>query len=194
VGAGSGSHTASADGIMPAAQWPGYDIAHWTVSPNCGLADRSKCIPGDPTSNVTSAAISLRFGTCTPGQTYPVRRFVQYATQYDTAHKLDADETVLTFPDHGTAAAYLADAHAAGSPKICPGTSGATSAPGVSTADGLSWVVGNKDAVTSYAHGYLVQVGDRVAVLRVNQMDADSMQSTANDELVLADMEQALAE
>ncbi|MBS2536816.1 hypothetical protein KGQ20_29045, partial [Catenulispora sp. NF23] len=195
-GADAGSASARAEGILPATQWPGYDVAHWTVAPNgCGAADRSKCSPGqaaDPV--VTDAKASDWTGQCTPGRTFPIRRFVQYATNQDVALKLDANEIVLTFPDQNTAAGFLSDARNPGSPKSCSDDPRAeTTVPGVSTADGVSWVSTSHTAAGGYLHGYVVRAGDRVAVLRVNQMVGDTMQSTAKDELVLADMEQALA-
>jgi hypothetical protein len=197
VGAAAGAANSFSDyGVLPASQWPGYDTEHWTVSAHCGLADRSKCKPGDPSSDpVTETKISEWWGVCTPGRTYPVRRYASFTTQRDEARKVDEDESVFTFPDRATAAAFLADARAAGSPKVCgtePGYT-ATSTPGVSTSDGLSWLASSKDAMASYEHGYLVQVDDRVAMLRVLQEDGDTMPGTENDALVLADMAQALA-
>ena len=201
VGAGSGGHGPSAYGIMPASQWPGYAIADWKLSAGCGWADRSKCNAGDPTvDHITSLKIGDVFGVCTPGPTYPVRQSARYDTQHDDAHQLDGEETVYTLPDRAAAAAFLADARAAGAPKKCPpgppqDTSTSTEAPGVSTTDGLSWVTSGKgtpDARPFYTHSYLVQVDDRIAVLGIQQDGTGAMQSTEYDAQVLADMARAL--
>lgn len=199
VGAASGLGGHAGEGILPAAQWPGYDLEHWKVSPSgCGAADRSKCRAGDP---VDHAVTSVKVGDwglgCGPSSpTFPVRRFAQYATQYDTARRLDANEAVLTFPDEGTAAAFMANARSADFSRSCGTGSGASHiSPGVSTAEGFSWLTTQQFAGSSKAdsqHCYLVQVDDRVAVLRINQLSGDTLNGTVGDPTVLRNLAAAL--
>lgn len=196
AGAASGLGRHASDGILPAVQWPGYDLEHWKVSASgCSAADRSKCRAGDPVDHsITKSNVSEWFGVCSPGGTYPVRRYVLYATQYDTQRRLDANEVVITFTDENAAAAYLADARVAAKGKGCAGVdAGAeTLSIGVSTADGVSWEATGHDAFVSSSHNYLVQADDRVAVLRIDQIGGNTLQSTARDAVVLHDLAVAL--
>ncbi|WP_194910298.1 hypothetical protein [Catenulispora rubra] len=50
---------------------------------------------------------------------------------------------------------------------------------------------GGVDHLPAVAHQYLVQSGDRVALLRVSQFGSD-FKSTAGDAKVFADLQQAL--
>ena len=196
AGAASGAAGHASDGILPAAQWPGYDVEHWTVSPSgCSAADRSKCHPGqadDP--NVTDIKVTDWFGLCTPGPTYPVRRFAHYATQYDAVRKLDADEIVVTLADEHAAAAFMADIRAASPGKACAGVSGVHLSPGVSTADGVSrrTVSEPQPGFADYGRDYAVRQGDRVALLRVNEDGQDTVLSATDDATVLHDLAVAL--
>lgn len=196
VGAGSGTGTHAGEGFMPAAQWPGYDLEHWKLSPSgCSAADRSKCRPGDAIDHVvTDTKIGDWAGVCVPGQSYPIRRYAVYATKYDDARKLDALETVMTFHDAGAAASFMADARRAAATKKCSSDpdSGVVSF-GVGTADGVSWVNAAQRPISEYEHVYVAQEDDRVAVLRVNQMEGDTLQSTAGDGSVLQNLAAALA-
>ncbi|GAA1970390.1 hypothetical protein [Catenulispora subtropica] len=183
------------DGILPVAQWPGDALAHWKLTPSCGLADRKACRPGAATDDVKEARVGEWTGQCEPGASVPVRRFVQYGTQFDEGRKLDADEIVFTFPDRDTAAAaFLAGARTAGSPQSCAGVADAeVASPGVSTADGVSWLLTQKATLVGYTHFYVVQVDDRVALLRVNQIGGDTLRSTTGDETVLQNLKAALS-
>lgn len=196
VGVGAGSSVHADEGILPVAQWPGYDLGHWKLSAACAAADRSKCRAGDPTDDVKQVKVGEYAGQCGPGASFQIRRFVQFGTQYDTAHKLDANEIVFTFADGDAAAAFMADARTAVSARGCAGVPGAeATSPGLSTAGGVSWVVTQQDGgvnhLPSVGHQYLVQADNRVALLRVMQFGTD-FQSTVGDAKVLAEMQQAL--
>lgn len=193
-GAGAGPWGAHADeGVLPVTQWPDYDLSHWTLSASCAAADRSKCRPADPVDHaVTQRSVGDMVGQCAPGGEFPVRRFVQFGTQYDTLRKLDADEIVVTFADEDGAATFMAQARTAVSAGICAGLRGAgATSPGVSTAEGVSWLTTGA-ALDDYGHDYLVQADDRVALLRVNQLGVDTIHGTADDATVLRQMRQAL--
>ena len=195
AGAGAGGHSVHTDeGVLPVTQWPGYDLSHWSLTASCAAADRSKCRPGDPTDDVKEAKVSDWVGGCLPGATFQIRRFVQFGTQYDDRQKLDANEIVLTFANGDAAAAFMAEARTAVSTRGCAGVPGAeVTTPGLSTADGVSWLTAGRDALVSYGHDYLVQADDRVALLRVNQLDADGIGSTAGDQAVLHNLVAALS-
>ncbi|ACU76539.1 hypothetical protein Caci_7715 [Catenulispora acidiphila DSM 44928] len=196
AGSGTDSFKHADDGVLPAAQWPAYDVAHWKVAPSCSVADRSKCRPGDPTDDIKQVKAGDLTGQCGPTKSFPVLRFVQYATQEDELLKLDGDEIVLTLPSRAAAAAFMAEARTAGSPRACAGVPGAEGVtPGVDTADGVSWEWTEAPPnAAMYGHGYLVRVDDRVAFLRLNQTGGgDTVRGTAGDETVLKNLEAALS-
>jgi hypothetical protein len=197
VAAGSATGAHADEGFMPAAQWPGYDLEHWKLKPSgCSLADRSKCVPGDAIDHVvTEVKVADWAGGCYPGPSFPVRRYAVYATNYDEGRKLGAYETVVTFRDENAAAAYLAGARAVAVKTNCADTaeSATVTLPGASTGDGVSWVSEEQRPTAGYRHNYVVQVDDRVALLSVDQMSGDTLQSTAGDATVLQNLADALA-
>jgi hypothetical protein len=87
----------------------------------------------------------------------------------------------------------MAEARTAASGRGCAGfPAGAAASPRVSTADGVTWQSTMHDALLSHEHGYLAQADERVALLRVNQIDADSLHNATDDATVLAEMREAL--
>jgi len=190
----SAAQNHTGDGVLPAEQWPGYNLVHWQV--------KQMEMPTPPTK-----WMSLQNFPCDGGvdglekYSVPVTDVEMWGGSYSgsTSGKgLGADETVITFADSAKAEAYLEDARGAGSAKACgTGPTAPVPSPGVSTEHGVSWVVREQDTVVegshmpSVSHSYLVQDGNRVAVLRVMQW-SDDLRSTAQDAKVLNELEQAL--
>ena len=187
----SASSPASAhgDGMLPAKLWPGYDLVHWDVHLNN---------PAGPVKSVGSLVHHCYSSTVNPPmpKTFPITGMNMWSNGYDTAHHVDADEAVFTFADEAQASAFLADARQAGGAPACgSGPTATVPSPGLSTDHGLSWLttqqVSPVDKLPETVHGWLVQSGNRVAVLRVDQFGSD-FRSTANDLDVLSEMRQAL--
>jgi len=184
------------DGLLPAKQWPGYNVVHWDPQlvqlPNGGGPTKMgslalRCYPAGVTPDPKDMT------------TFPVEKLTQWGVEYNTSHHVDADQMVLTFADEAKAGAFLADARTAGSVPNCVlnPKSGDTrvAAQGASTDDGVSWTVtqpsGAPGLAESVDHWYVVQSGNRVSMFRVMQF-GDDFKSTAGDKTVLQDLEAAL--
>ena len=180
AGARPGVH--ADDGMLPAEQWPGYDVEHWKpLRLNQPNLDRI-AVMEEWCVDVTKAVSS--------------KKHVAFAAGYDDTRKLDAFEDVFTFSDSKAAADFMAGARHAGAAKTCRFPSGPVYvSPGVSTADGVSWKTDQPSgsASTAHTHAYLVQVDDRVALLQVSQEGAATYQSTRGDALVLRNLAAALS-
>lgn len=191
--ASTGGHSASApatshgDGLLAPDLWPGYDLVHWTPRP----------LSFGKTTRVSSMVLH-----CTPSdpslpRSFPITGSTLFDNTYDTAHRLDADETVFSFADADAASAYLADARNAGTAQASCGTGpfSQVPAPGASTGYGVSWLLTQRqsgvDGMPLVTHNYLVRAGNRVALLRVTQF-GDDFRSTAGDATLLAELRQAL--
>ncbi|NUR60503.1 MAG: hypothetical protein HOV87_17850 [Catenulispora sp.] len=170
------------DGMLPAEQWPGYDLAHWKPqlfkAPNEGVTKEGSLVLrcGDKAQNPPL---------------FPFTRTVEFHTGYVAAYKMNADQTVWTFADEAKAEDFLADARTAGSAPACGEGDGAeVSSTGVSTASGVSWLLTQK-ATSEVDHMWVVRSGSRVTLLRVSQ-SGDAFKSTAGDKTVLENLEKAL--
>lgn len=186
VGPGAGGTIHTDEGMLPAAQWPAYDVKHWKPH---------KINQG----NLESGAVLEVY--CVPvTKGIQSRKHVAFESSSDYSRpQLRIYEDVFTFADSRAAAEFMVKARAAVSPKTCPEASGTVVvAQGVSTADGVSWVTDQHPERLSgspgyHSHGYLVQVDDRVALLQVGQEGADTYQGTAGDTTVLKNLEAALS-
>jgi hypothetical protein len=181
--------SAHGDGLLAAKLWPGYDLVRWNPRPSN---------PSGVTKSVGSLVLHCYPSTVNPPmpKTFPITGFSMWGNEYNTAHHLDADETVFTFADEAGASAFLADTRQAGSAPGCDSGPGASvPSQGVSTDRGVSWLITQQvspvDKLPSVDHDWLVQSGNRVALLRVEQFGSD-FRSTADDAKVLAQMQQAL--
>ncbi|MEY9925498.1 hypothetical protein ABH926_000118 [Catenulispora sp. GP43] len=180
---------ARGDGLLAAKLWPGYDLTHWDPQPS----NPSRAAKGAG-SLVTHCYPSDSHPPA--GIAFPITGMSMWGTEYDTAHHVDAQEVVFTFADEAKASAFLADARNAGSAPACgSGRDALVPAPGVSTGDGVSWLINQQhssvDNLPSVEHTWVVRVGDRVAMLRVSQFGSD-FKSTAGDKKVFADLQAAL--
>ncbi|MEY9888805.1 hypothetical protein ABIA31_002453 [Catenulispora sp. MAP5-51] len=178
---------ARGDGLLAANLWPGYSLAHWDP---------------EPTNLPATQSIGSMINHCDTDPadlgkySFPVTGAKQWGTTYITAIRADAEEDLFVFADASHAAAFLADARGAGTAKSCStGPAAQVPSPGVSTDYGVSWVVrqqdGGVDHLPSIDHRYLVQSGNRVALLRAMQFGTD-FESTSGDAKVLADLQAAL--
>jgi hypothetical protein len=178
---------ARGDGLLAANLWPGYSLAHWDP---------------EPTNLPATQSIGSMINHCDTNPadlgkySFPVTGAKQWGTTYITAIRGDAEEDLFIFADASHAAAFLADARGAGTAKSCStGPAAQVPSPGVSTDYGVSWVVkqqdGGVDHLPSIDHRYLVQSGNRVALLRAMQFGTD-FESTSGDAKVLADLQAAL--
>lgn len=190
-------HSASAptspahgDGLLAADLWPGHDLVHWEAKLNN---------PRGPVKAVGSLVMHCYPSNVNPPmlKTFPVTGMNMWTNGYDTTHHADGIYSVYTFADEAEASAFLADArHAPDRDPGCGSGPGAVkSAPGVSTDYGLSWLTLQQDSgvrhLPSDTHDFVVQSGNRVALLTVNQFGT-AFTDTTDDLKVLADMRQAL--
>jgi hypothetical protein len=183
----SAAPTGHGEGLLPAHQWPGYDLVHWNPTP--------QSVPNSHASHLGSQ-INHCDAEKNKQDSFATTGLSMWSSEYSTDHHGSADETVVTFADEAKAEAYLADAKGAGSAPAC-GTGSAAQVPssGVSTEHGVSWVVTQQDGGTDHLqqvqHVWLAQSGNRIAFLRTMQFGTD-FKSTSGDAKVLAEMQQAL--
>jgi len=180
---------AHGDGLLPAKLWPGYDLLHWNPQPT------NLPKPAKSAGSLVPHCYPPNVNPPMP-KGFPITGMSMWGTEYSTAHHVDADEIVFTFADEAQASAFLADARQAGSGQTCDsGPEATVPSPGVSTDDGVSWLITQQvspvDHLPSVDHSWLVRSGNRVALLRVDQFGSD-FRSTADDVKILAQMRQAL--
>lgn len=178
----SAAVTAHGDGLLAANLWPGYAEAHWTL------------LLTNPAGPVKAAG-SLVEDCHTSTTSFPITGTTTWAAAGDTQNFAEAIETVFSFADEKEAAAFLADARRAGSAPACDqGPRARVHSPGVGTAYGVSWLMhqrnGGSDGPPAVSHSWLVQAGNRVALLNTEMLGADFPDT--NDAKVLSDMLRAL--
>jgi len=174
---------AHGDGLLAPDLWPGYAEVRWPVQ----LLT--------PTHAITSVGSVVQ--ECHgPVKTVPVTGMTMWANGLiHNSNGAMATETVYTFADEKGAAAYLADARGVGSAPTCdPGPYANVYSPGISTAYGVSWSLHQQDSGIdgrpAINHHWLVQSGNRVALLDTERLDKDF--PGTNDAKVLADLLHAL--